>query len=49
MIVMGLMPELGALVESMPLFVLGDAGIVMFGIRPPYGLPRQQPPLAVNG
>jgi uric acid transporter len=32
MIVMGLMPKLGALVESVPLFVLGGAGIVMFGM-----------------
>jgi uric acid transporter len=29
---MGLMPKLGALVESVPLFVLGGAGIVMFGM-----------------
>jgi NCS2 family nucleobase:cation symporter-2 len=32
MLVMGLMPKLGALVESVPLFVLGGAGIVMFGM-----------------
>jgi len=32
MIVMGLVPKLGALVESVPLFVLGGAGIVMFGM-----------------
>jgi uric acid transporter len=32
MIIMGLMPKLGALVESVPLFVLGGAGIVMFGM-----------------
>lgn len=32
MIVMGLIPKLGALAESIPLFVLGGAGIVMFGM-----------------
>ena len=32
MIIMGLVPKLGALVESVPLFVLGGAGIVMFGM-----------------
>jgi uric acid transporter len=32
MVIMGLMPKLGALVESVPLFVLGGAGIVMFGM-----------------
>ncbi|MBK1659814.1 purine permease [Paracraurococcus ruber] len=32
MLVMGLVPKLGALVESVPLFVLGGAGIVMFGM-----------------
>ena len=32
MLVMGLMPKLGALVESVPLFVLGGAGVVMFGM-----------------
>ncbi|MEN0075650.1 MAG: nucleobase:cation symporter-2 family protein [Paracraurococcus sp.] len=32
MLAMGLMPKLGALVESVPLFVLGGAGIVMFGM-----------------
>ncbi|MBS7805937.1 purine permease [Rhizobiales bacterium TNE-4] len=32
MILMGLIPKLGALVESVPLFVLGGAGIVMFGM-----------------
>jgi len=32
MLIMGLMPKLGALVESVPLFVLGGAGIVMFGM-----------------
>ncbi len=32
MVVMGLVPKLGALVESVPLFVLGGAGIVMFGM-----------------
>ncbi len=32
MIVMGLMPKLGALAEAIPLYVLGGAGIVMFGM-----------------
>ncbi len=32
LLVMGLVPKLGALVESVPLFVLGGAGIVMFGM-----------------
>jgi NCS2 family nucleobase:cation symporter-2 len=32
MIIMGLVPKLGALVEAVPLFVLGGAGIVMFGM-----------------
>ena len=32
MLAMGLVPKLGALVESVPLFVLGGAGIVMFGM-----------------
>jgi uric acid transporter len=32
MLAMGLIPKLGALVESVPLFVLGGAGIVMFGM-----------------
>jgi uric acid transporter len=32
MVVMGLVPKLGALAESVPLFVLGGAGIVMFGM-----------------
>ncbi|NOG70660.1 nucleobase:cation symporter-2 family protein [Roseicella sp. DB1501] len=32
MLAMGLMPKLGALVESVPLFVLGGAGVVMFGM-----------------
>ncbi len=32
MVVMGLVPKLGALVEAVPLFVLGGAGIVMFGM-----------------
>lgn len=32
MVAMGLVPKLGALVESVPLFVLGGAGIVMFGM-----------------
>ena len=32
MIVMGMIPKLGALAESIPLYVLGGAGIVMFGM-----------------
>lgn len=32
MIIMGLVPKLGALAEAIPLFVLGGAGIVMFGM-----------------
>ena len=32
MIVLGLIPKLAALVESVPLFVLGGAGLVMFGM-----------------
>ena len=32
LVVMGLVPKLGALVASVPLFVLGGAGIVMFGM-----------------
>jgi NCS2 family nucleobase:cation symporter-2 len=32
MLTMGVLPKLGALVESVPLFVLGGAGIVMFGM-----------------
>ena len=32
MIVMGLIPKLGALAESIPHYVLGGAGIVMFGM-----------------
>ena len=32
MIIMGIIPKVGALVESVPLFVLGGAGIVMFGM-----------------
>lgn len=32
LLVMGLVPKLGALVASVPLFVLGGAGIVMFGM-----------------
>jgi uric acid transporter len=32
LIVLGLIPKLGALVESVPAFVLGGAGIVMFGM-----------------
>src|SRR5262249_11983044 len=32
LLAMGLIPKLGALVEAVPLFVLGGAGIVMFGM-----------------
>ncbi len=32
LLIMGLVPKLGALVEAVPLFVLGGAGIVMFGM-----------------
>ncbi|MEO5735574.1 MAG: nucleobase:cation symporter-2 family protein [Rubrivivax sp.] len=32
MIVLGLLPKLSALVESIPIFVLGGAGLVMFGM-----------------
>lgn len=32
MLAMGLIPKLGALVEAVPLFVLGGAGIIMFGM-----------------
>ncbi|MFO1282544.1 MAG: nucleobase:cation symporter-2 family protein [Burkholderiales bacterium] len=32
LVVMGLLPKLGALVEAVPSFVLGGAGIVMFGM-----------------
>ncbi len=32
MIALGLVPKMGALVESVPTFVLGGAGIVMFGM-----------------
>jgi uric acid transporter len=32
MIVLGLVPKMGALVEAIPLFVLGGAGLVMFGM-----------------
>jgi uric acid transporter len=32
MIVLGLLPKMGALVESVPVFVLGGAGLVMFGM-----------------
>ncbi len=32
MVVLGLLPKLAALVESVPLFVLGGAGLVMFGM-----------------
>ena len=32
MIVLGMLPKMGALVESVPTFVLGGAGLVMFGM-----------------
>ncbi len=32
MLVLGLLPKMAALVESVPLFVLGGAGLVMFGM-----------------
>ncbi len=32
MVVLGLLPKMGALVESVPQFVLGGAGLVMFGM-----------------
>lgn len=32
MIVLGLVPKMGALVEALPVAVLGGAGIVMFGM-----------------
>jgi NCS2 family nucleobase:cation symporter-2 len=32
LIVLGLIPKMAALVESLPLFVLGGAGLVMFGM-----------------
>jgi NCS2 family nucleobase:cation symporter-2 len=32
MVVLGLVPKMGALVESIPQFVLGGAGLVMFGM-----------------
>ena len=32
MIIMGLVPKLGALAEAVPVYVLGGAGIVMFGM-----------------
>ena len=32
MVIMGLIPKLGALAEAIPLYVLGGAGIVMFGM-----------------
>jgi NCS2 family nucleobase:cation symporter-2 len=32
MIVLGLLPKMAALVESVPQFVLGGAGLVMFGM-----------------
>ena len=32
MVIMGLVPKLGALAEAIPVYVLGGAGIVMFGM-----------------
>jgi NCS2 family nucleobase:cation symporter-2 len=32
LIIFGLVPKMGALVESLPTFVLGGAGLVMFGM-----------------
>ena len=32
MIILGLLPKMAALVESVPTFVLGGAGLVMFGM-----------------
>src|SRR5262249_6517376 len=32
LLILGLIPKLGALVTAVPLFVLGGAGIVMFGM-----------------
>jgi NCS2 family nucleobase:cation symporter-2 len=32
MIVMGLLPKIGALVESLPVVVLGGSGLIMFGM-----------------
>ena len=32
LIVLGLIPKMAALVESLPVFVLGGAGLVMFGM-----------------
>ena len=32
LIVLGLVPKMGALVEALPTFVLGGAGLVMFGM-----------------
>jgi len=38
LIAMGLVPKLGALAEAIPLFVLGGAGIVMFGMVAAVGI-----------
>jgi NCS2 family nucleobase:cation symporter-2 len=38
LIVLGLMPKMGALVESVPTMVLGGAGIVMFGMAAATGI-----------
>jgi NCS2 family nucleobase:cation symporter-2 len=32
LVILGLIPKLGALVEAVPVFVLGGAGVVMFGM-----------------
>ena len=38
LIVLGLIPKMAALVESLPLFVLGGAGLVMFGMAAATGI-----------
>jgi uric acid transporter len=38
LIIMGLIPALGALVEAVPQFVLGGAGVVMFGMVAAIGI-----------
>ncbi|HRM71055.1 MAG TPA: nucleobase:cation symporter-2 family protein [Thauera phenylacetica] len=44
MIVLGMLPKMAALVESVPTFVLGGAGLVMFGMVAATGIrmPRQR-------
>ena len=32
LVILGLTPKLGALVEAVPVFVLGGAGVIMFGM-----------------